>query len=124
MAIHKKVLDCFAALAMTVMLLFATPAAAQNLPERPTTPVLDQAKLLRPEQVIDIESKAEALEAKTGRTFFVATIPTLGELTIEDYGRLSGGQMSLAAALSQPGSDFDFDPPRIGGAIFKPADLD
>jgi prevent-host-death family protein len=44
-------------------------------------------------------------------------------LTIEDYRRLSGGAMTLAEALAQPGdADFDFDAPRAGG-IFKPADL-
>jgi hypothetical protein len=26
-------------------------------------------------------------------------------------------------ALAQPGADFDFNPPRVGGGIFKPADL-
>jgi hypothetical protein len=45
-------------------------------------------------------------------------------LTIEDYQRLAGGTMSLAEALAQPGdSDFAFRPPRVGGGIFKPADL-
>lgn len=45
-------------------------------------------------------------------------------LTIEDYQRLTGGNMSLADALAQPaGADFVFDPPRVGGGIFKPADL-
>ncbi len=45
-------------------------------------------------------------------------------LTIDDYRRLTGGNMSLAAALAQPGeNDFEFDPPRIDG-ITKPADLD
>ena len=47
-------------------------------------------------------------------------------LSIEEYQRLAGGTMSLAEALGQPGeaADFDFDPPRIGSGIFKPADLD
>ena len=46
-------------------------------------------------------------------------------LTIEDYWRLAGGNMSLAEALAQRGvADFAFDPPRAGGGIFKPADLD
>jgi PHD/YefM family antitoxin component YafN of YafNO toxin-antitoxin module len=44
-------------------------------------------------------------------------------LTIEDYQRLRSAQTSLAEALAQPGTDFDFDPPRIGNGIFKPADL-
>jgi prevent-host-death family protein len=46
-------------------------------------------------------------------------------LTIEDYQRLTGGTMSLAEALAQRGdADFAFDPPRVGGGIFKSADLD
>jgi prevent-host-death family protein len=45
-------------------------------------------------------------------------------LTIEDYQRLAGGNMSLAEALAQPGdSEFDFKPPHVGGGVFKPADL-
>ena len=43
-------------------------------------------------------------------------------LTIEDYLRLTG-HMSVAEALAQPGADFDFNPRRVGGGIFKPADL-
>lgn len=47
-------------------------------------------------------------------------------LTIEEYQRLTGGHMSLLEALAQPreAADFDFDPPRIGSGIFKPAELD
>jgi prevent-host-death family protein len=45
-------------------------------------------------------------------------------LSIEEYRRLTGGGMSLAEALAQPGdADFDFDPPRLRGGLFKPADL-
>ena len=39
-------------------------------------------------------------------------------LTIEDYLRLTGGHMSLAEALAQTGTDFDFNPPRVGSGIF------
>jgi prevent-host-death family protein len=47
-------------------------------------------------------------------------------LTIQDYQRLAGGHMTLLEALAQSGeeADFDFEPPRIGGGIFKPADLE
>ena len=45
-------------------------------------------------------------------------------LTIEDYRRLTGGNMSLAEAVAQEGvADFAFEPPRIGGGIFKRAKL-
>jgi hypothetical protein len=44
-------------------------------------------------------------------------------LTIEDYRRLAGGNMSLAEALAQSNvADFEFKPPRVGGFI-KPANL-
>jgi hypothetical protein len=43
--------------------------------------------------------------------------------TIENSRRLTGGDMSLADALAQPGeNDFEFDPLPIGG-ITKPSDL-
>jgi prevent-host-death family protein len=39
-------------------------------------------------------------------------------LTIEDYRRLAGGNMSLAEALAQPDvADFEFKPPRVGGMV-------
>ena len=45
-------------------------------------------------------------------------------LTIEDYRRLTGGNMSLVEAVAQEGvADFEFEPPRIGGGIFKRAKL-
>jgi prevent-host-death family protein len=43
-------------------------------------------------------------------------------MTIEDYQRLSGGAVSLARALVQE-SDVDFEPARLEGGLFKPADL-
>jgi prevent-host-death family protein len=46
-------------------------------------------------------------------------------LSIEAYQRLTGGNMSLAEALAQPGgADVDFEPARLRGGLFKPADLD
>ena len=44
-------------------------------------------------------------------------------LTYDEYQRLSGNQMSLAEALAGPG-DFDFEPPRLGTEIIKPAHFD
>jgi prevent-host-death family protein len=44
-------------------------------------------------------------------------------LTIEDYRRLAGGNMSLAEILAQPNAgDFEFKPPRLG-RVSKPANL-
>lgn len=45
-------------------------------------------------------------------------------LSIEEYRRLTGGTMSLAGALAQPGDGgVDFQPPRLRGALIKPVDL-
>ena len=77
------------------LLALATPAAAQNFPEHKGSPVVDQAGLLRPEQVIDLQSKSEALYAKTGRSFVVATVKSLEGLTIEDYGNRLGRHWQL-----------------------------
>lgn len=46
-------------------------------------------------------------------------------LSMEDYRRLTGAQVTLAEALAQPSSavpDFDFEPPRAGG-LYRAADL-
>ena len=44
-------------------------------------------------------------------------------LTIEDYRRLAGGNMSLAEALAQPGIPTSLSNPRLAGGLFKPADF-
>ncbi len=84
MAIHNRLLECFAALAMTLLLMLAAPVSAQTFPKL-TGRVVDDAHLLRPEQVVDLTSKSEALEAQTGRQFVIATVPTLQGYPIEDY---------------------------------------
>ena len=84
MAIHRKLLDCFAALAMAIALLVATPATAQTFPQL-TGRVVDQADLLRPEQEVDLSTKSQALEAQTGRQFVIATVKSLEGYPIEDY---------------------------------------
>jgi PHD/YefM family antitoxin component YafN of YafNO toxin-antitoxin module len=44
-------------------------------------------------------------------------------LTMQEYQRLTGGQMTLIEALAQPqAGDFEFDPPRAKG-LYRPADL-
>jgi uncharacterized protein len=66
------------------LVALASPAAAQHFPQL-TGRVVDQAHLLSPEQVVDITTKSEALEAQTGRQFVVATINSLERYEIEDY---------------------------------------
>lgn len=44
-------------------------------------------------------------------------------LTIEDYQELSGSRASIADLLSMPGvEDIEFDPPRLSGGTYPPAD--
>lgn len=42
-------------------------------------------------------------------------------LSIEEYRRLSGKGMTLAEALAQPEpeADFEFDPPKLSGPLFR-----
>jgi uncharacterized protein len=93
-AIQRRLLDCFAALAMTVLLLLAAPAAAQTFPKL-TGRVVDQAGLLTPAQIVDISSKSEALDAASGRQFVVATVSSLEGRTIEDYGYRLGREWGI-----------------------------
>ena len=72
-------------LLMLVALLLAFPAVTQDLPARGNSPVVDQANLLRPEQVLDLTSKSEALLAQTGVAFVVVTVNSLGGQEIEPY---------------------------------------
>lgn len=46
-------------------------------------------------------------------------------LTIEDYLRLSGTQASIVALLAMPAADeaLAFEPPRLQGKLYQPADL-
>ena len=67
------------------VLVAVSPAYAQTFPKL-SGRVVDQAGLLTPAQVVDIGSKSEALEQRTGRQFVVATVNSLEGRTIEDYG--------------------------------------
>jgi uncharacterized protein len=94
-AIQLRLLDCFAALAMTILLLFAVPASAQTFPANNGSPVVDQAGLLTPEQVLDLKSKSEALLAQSGRAFAVVTVKSLEGYPIEDYAYRLGRAWGL-----------------------------
>jgi len=64
--------------------------------------------------------------AKLGPVFITTRgEPTYVLLSIEEYRRLSDRPITLIDALAQSGpeADFDFDPPRLGGDLARPADL-
>jgi prevent-host-death family protein len=45
-------------------------------------------------------------------------------LTIEAYQKLAGSRASIVDLLAMPGVEcIDFEPPRLGGALQRPADL-
>ena len=77
------------------LVALASPLAAQTFPQRGTSPVVDQANLLRPEQELDLSSKSENLFRQTGRQFVVATVASLEGRTIEDYGYRLGRQWKI-----------------------------
>ena len=105
MTIQRRFLDCFALLAMTVALLFtlAAPATAQTFPANNGSPVVDQAGILRPEQMIDLRSKAEALYAQTGRAFAVATVKSLEGYPVDDYAYRLGRYWKLGSEKNDDG---------------------
>jgi uncharacterized protein len=103
MAIERRVLDCFAALVMTLSLLLAAPAAAQTFPANNGSPVVDQAGILRPEQVQDLTSKAQALYAQSGRAFAVATVKSLEGYPVDDYAYRLGRYWKLGSAKNDDG---------------------
>jgi uncharacterized protein len=84
-AIRQRIVDCLAALAVTLLALIAAPASAQTFPQL-TGRVVDQANLLSPSQEVDLASRSQALEAQSGRQFVVATVNSLEGRNIEDYG--------------------------------------
>ena len=45
-------------------------------------------------------------------------------LSIEDYQKITGNQASIVELLAMPGADqIEFDPPRLSGQLYRPADL-
>jgi uncharacterized protein len=89
-----------------VLLLFAfaaAPASAQTFPANNGSPVVDQAGILSPEQVVDLTSKAQALYAQSGRAFAVATVKSLEGYPVEDYGYRLGRYWKLGNAKNDDG---------------------
>ena len=92
-----------AALLLVFFALVAGPASAQTFPENNGSPVVDQAGILRPEQVLDLKSKSEALYAQTGRAFAVATVKSLEGYSIDDYAYRLGRYWKLGSAKEDDG---------------------
>ena len=85
------------------LLALATPVAAQTFPANNGSPVVDQAGILTPAQVVDLRSKAEALYAQSGRAFAVATVKSLENYPIDDYAYRLGRYWKLGSAKNDDG---------------------
>ncbi len=72
-------------LLLSLLLLTAFPAAAQEFPKL-TGRVVDAAGLLSPEQVQQITQLSADVEKASSRQLVVATVPDLQGYAIEDYG--------------------------------------
>ena len=88
-----------------VLALFAlaSPAAAQTFPANNGSPVVDQAGILQPAQVADLQSKIQALYAQSGRAFAIATVKSLEGYPVEDYGYRLGRYWKLGSAKNDDG---------------------
>jgi uncharacterized protein len=102
LAIQGKILDCLAAFAMMLLLLVAAPAAAQTFPAL-SGRVVDNAKLLTPQQVAELSNKSAALETQTKRQFVIATVPSLQGRPIEQYGYQLGRAWGIGQADKDDG---------------------
>ena len=92
-----------ATLLLAFFALVAAPAAAQTFPQNNGSPVVDQAGILSPEQELDLKSKAEALFAKTGQGFAIATVKSLEGYPVEDYAYRLGRYWKLGNAKTNEG---------------------
>jgi uncharacterized protein len=91
------------ALAMLVALLFVMAGAAMAAPTFPplTGRVVDQAELLSPQQEAALTQKLEALQRASSRQLVVATVSSLQDNPIEDYGY----QLGRAWHIGQQGAN-------------------
>jgi uncharacterized protein len=88
---------------LLAFLALAVPASAQTFPANNGSPVVDQAGILRPEQIVDLQSKSQALYAQSGRAFAVATVKSLEGYPVEDYAYRLGRYWKLGSAKNDDG---------------------
>jgi uncharacterized protein len=90
-------------LAISALLFLASAVSAQTFPANNGSPVVDQAGILTPAQQADLTSKAQALYAKSGRAFAVATVKSLEGYPVEDYAYRLGRYWKLGSAKNDDG---------------------
>lgn len=91
-----------ALLALLLAFFLALPAFAQTFPPL-TGRVVDQAKLLSPEQTAALDAKLAQLEMQSGHQMVVATVASLQDYPIEDYGYKLGRAWGLGDKKANDG---------------------
>ena len=90
-------------LILLLSLLLATPATAQTFPDL-TGRVVDQADLLSPDQEAQLTQKLEAVEQASSRQLVVATVRSLEDRPIEDYGYQLGRHWGIGQSQANNGT--------------------
>jgi uncharacterized protein len=91
-----------ARLILVVALLFAAPAAAQTFPPL-TGRVVDQADLLTPTQEIELTERLATVEQASSRQLVIATLASLEDYPIEDYGYRLGRHWGIGQQTANNG---------------------
>ena len=89
-------------LILLLFLLVATPASAQTFPEL-TGRVVDQAQILSPAQEAQLTQKLEAVEQASSRQLVIATVTSLEDHPIEDYGYRLGRAWGIGQSEANNG---------------------
>ncbi len=79
------------------------PAQAPDFPAL-TGRVVDNANLLTPAQEAALSARAETLERQTGAQFVIATVPSLGGRSIEDYATALGNRWNIGGPRQYQGA--------------------
>ncbi|WP_308516059.1 TPM domain-containing protein [Sphingomonas flavescens] len=88
---------------LLALFALAAPATAQTFPANNGSPVVDQAGILTPAQVADLQAKAQTLYTQTGRAFAVATVKSLENYDVNDYAYRLGRAWKLGSAKEDDG---------------------
>ena len=83
------------ALVLAFAFLFSAPALAAPAFPPLSGRVVDQANLLTPDQEAQLTARLAALEQASSRQLVVATVSSLNDMTIEDYGYQLGRHWGL-----------------------------
>jgi uncharacterized protein len=88
---------------LLLLLVVAAPAAAQTFPPL-TGRVVDAANLLTPEQEAQLTARLEALQRASTRQLVVATVASLQDYPIEEYGYRLGRAWRIGQSQANNGT--------------------